>query len=150
MALKVGKDCAVKITAATVVGMGTWSLTGITADSIEATAFNDNWKSYEFGAKDGGTIAFSGFCDPADTTGQEVLQLANIANTDMTTLRLFCDDTSYYEPCQTTGYFSPANTTGIETVLSHVNITSYDISADKSGLLAISFTAKVSGVMVLV
>jgi len=50
---------------------------------------------------------------------------------------------------QTTGYFSPYNTTGADTQLSHVNVTAYNISADKSGLMKVDFTAKVSGVMVL-
>lgn len=150
MAVKVGKDCKVTLGANTVVGMGTWSLTGISADQIESTAFNDNWKTYEFGAKDGGTVAFNGFADPADTTGQEELQIANIENSDITTLRLYVDDTSYYEPCATTGYFSPGTTTLNDTVLSHINVVSYDINADKGGLVGISFSCKVSGLMVLV
>ena len=150
MAYKSGKDCAVKLGTSTVVGMGDWSITGITADQMDSSAMGDNWKTFEFGMKDGGTISFSGIADPADTTGQETLQLANLANTDLTTLRLYIDDTSYYVPCQTTGYFSPTNTTGIDTVLSHVNVTSYDITADKADLVKVSFTAKVSGCMVLV
>ena len=150
MAYKSGKDCAVKLGTSTVVGMGDWSITGITADQMDSSAMGDNWKTFEFGMKDGGTISFSGIADPADTTGQETLQLANLANTDFTTLRLYIDDTSYYVPCQTTGYFSPTNTTGIDTVLSHVNVTSYDITADKADLVKVSFTAKVSGCMVLV
>lgn len=150
MAKKSGKDCKVALGTSTVVGMGTWAISGITADQMDASAFNDNWKTFEFGMKDGGTVTFSGLADPADTTGQEVLELANLANSDITTLRLYIDDTSYYEPCQTTGYFSPSNTTGIDTVKSHVNVTSFNINADKADLLKIDFSCKVSGVMVLV
>ena len=150
MSYRSGKDCAVKLGTSTVVGMGTWSIEGITADQMDASAMGDNWKSFEFGMKDGGTISFSGLADPDDVTGQEVLQLANIANTDLTTLRLYVDNTSYYVPCQTTGYFSPTNTTGIDTKLSWVNVTSFSINADKADLVKIDFTAKVSGVMVLV
>ena len=150
MAIKVGKDCKVTLGSDTIVGMGTWSVSGITADQLESSAFGDNWKTYEFGMKDGGTISFNGLYDPADTTGQEELMQANIENTDITTLRLYVDNTSYLEPCQTTGYFSPSTTTGNDTELSHVNVTSYDINSDKSGLMSVSFMAKVSGVMVLV
>ena len=149
MSYKSGKDCKVSLGAATIVGMGSWSLSGITADKMDTSAFNDNWKSFEFGMKDGGTIEFSGLADPADVTGQEALELANIANTDITTLRLYVDDTSYYEPCQTTGYFSPANTTGLDTRLSRVNVTSYSKNVEKSGMMQVSFTCKVSGLMVL-
>jgi len=69
----------------------------------------------------------------------------------LTSLRLYVDNTSYYEPCQTAGYFAPGTlSTGQDTPASHVNITTYDISMDKAGLATISFTGKVSGVMVLI
>jgi len=151
MAVKVGHLGKVTLGASTIVGMGTWSLSGITADQMESSAFGQNWKTYEFGMKDGGQISFNGFLDPADVTGQTALQRANIENTDLTSLRLYVDNTSYYEPCQTTYYFAPNSlSTGNDTILSNVNITSYDISMDKAGLATISFTAKVSGVMVLI
>jgi hypothetical protein len=147
MSYRSGKDCRVTLGANTVVGMGTWSISGITADQMDSSAFNDNWKSFEFGMKDGGTIEFSGLGDPDDVTGQEALEVANVNNSDLTTLRLYIDDTSYYVPNQTTGYFSPTNTTGMDTVKSHVNVTSYSVNADKADLLKISFTCKVSGNM---
>ena len=150
MAVKVGHLGKVFLGASTIIGMGTWSLSGITADQMESSAFGDNWKTYEFGMKDGGQVTFNGFLDPADVTGQEALQKANIANTDLTSLRLWVDATSYYEPNQTTSYFSPNLTSAQNTPVSHVNIISYDIGMDKSGLATTSFTAKVSGVMVLV
>ena len=151
MAVKVGHLGKVALGASTIVAMGTWSLSGITADQMESSAFGDNWKTYEFGMKDGGQISFNGFLDPADTTGQQALQKANIDNTDLTSLRLYVDNTSYYEPCQTAGYFAPGTlSTGQDTPASHVNITTYDISMDKAGLATISFTGKVSGVMVLI
>jgi len=151
MGVKVGYKAKVTLGSATIVGMGTWSLSGITADQMESSKFGDNWKSYEFGMKDGGQITFSGLLDPADTTGQYALMSANLGNTDLTNLRLYVDATSYYEPCQSTGYFAPGSlSTGFDSIKSAVNITSYDISLDKSGLGQISFTAKVSGLMVLV
>lgn len=150
MAKKIGKDCAVKLGTTQVLGIGTWSMDGISADQLESSEFGDNWKTYEFGMLDGGTVSFNGFFDPADTTGQEVLERANLYNSDLTTLRLYVDNTSYFVPCQTTGYFSPSLTKAAPTQLSHVNITSCNVSADKSGLMNISFTGKVSGCMVLV
>ena len=150
MAIKIGKDCAVKIGAATVVGMGTWSLSGITSDQLESTQFGDSWKQFKFGLKDGGQITFNGLYDPADTTGQDVLRAANLDNTNITTIRLYLDNTSYLEPCQTTSWWTASDSTNNETFPSHVNVTSYDISADKSGLMNTSFTCKVSGCMVLV
>ena len=151
MSKRPGKDCVVKLGANTVVGMGTWSISGVTADKMETSEFGDNWKTYAFGMKDGGTISFSGLSDPDDTTGQEALKLANVENTDLTDIRFYVDDTSYYHPNSTTGYFSPASTTGNDTPAScYCNVDSYSESADKSGMLMIDFTATVSGVMVLV
>ena len=151
MAVKVGHLGAVKLGTTTVLGMGTWSISGVTADQLESSVFGDNWKTYEFGMKDGGQVTFNGFLDPADDTGQSVLQQYNMDNTDVTSLRLYVDNTSWYEPNQTTGYFSPDAdmTTNQDTPVSLVNIISYDIGTDKSGLATVSFTAKVSGVMVL-
>lgn len=150
MGKKVGKNCKITLGSDKILGMGTWSLNGIQSDQIESSEFDQEWKTYEFGMKDGGEVSFNGFFDPSDTTGQEVLRQANLTNSDITNLRLYIDSTSYFEPCQTSGYFSPSLTTGAATLPSCVNITSYEVSADKSGLMAASFKAKVSGVMVLV
>lgn len=150
MSTLVGKDCKVAIGSHQILGLGTWSMPGISTDQLEDTEFGDNWKTFKFGLKDGGDVTFAGLGRPDDETGQQALMDANLEATELSNLRLFCDNTSYYEPCQTTGYFSPYNTTGASTKLSYANITAYSIDSDKSGLVNISFTAKVSGVMVLV
>jgi hypothetical protein len=109
------------------------------------------WKKFEFGLNDGGTISFSGLYDPADSTGQGVLRATNLNKSDITNIRLYVDQSSYYEPCQSTGYFGPgALSTGYETVKSWVNVTSFNVKADKSGLMTSDFQMKVSGVMVIV
>lgn len=149
MSRKVGKDCKVALGTATIAEMGNWSIDGISVDEFDASAFGDTWKEFEYGMKDGGTVSFSGHYDPSDTTGQQALILANLYNSALTSLRLYIDNTSYYEPCQTTGYFSPTVTTGAPTQISNVKITSVTIGADKSGLATISFTGKVSGCLVL-
>lgn len=150
MSYRSGKDCKVSLGTNAVVGMGSWSISSITAEQMDTAAFNDNWKTFEFGMKDGGTIEFSGLADPDDVTGQEALELANLANTDLTNIRLYIDDTSYYEPNQTTGYYSRNNTTGNDTIKSWVNVTSFSKNVEKSGMMQVSFTAKVSGMMALV
>jgi hypothetical protein len=150
MSKRHGRYCSVRIAAVAVLGMGAWSMSGITSDQIEVTDFGDNWKDFEFGAKDGGTISFNGFCDPDDTVGQLALIDANVENTDLSDLKLYIDSTSFFEPCQTAGYLHPGKTTGADTAVSHVNVTSFNVDVDKTGMLNISFEAKVSGVMVLV
>jgi hypothetical protein len=151
MAVKVGRNCKVTLGSNKIVGLGTWSMDGISADTIESTEFGEYWKKFEFGLNDGGNVTFSGNYDPADTTGQMTLQAANLNKSDIANMRLYVDQTSYYEPCQTTGYFGPgALSTGYETMKSWVNVSSYNVKADKSGLVTSDFTCKVSGVMVLV
>lgn len=151
----VGKNCKVALGSTTVIGMGTWNMDGITTDQYESTELGDLWKTYEFGCKDGGTITFNGLYKVGvDTAAQATLRKAQIADppTNITNLRLYINNTSYYEPCQTSGYWEPGVTgsAGYGTVLSHVNITSCPIGVDKAGLGTASFNAKISGVMVLV
>lgn len=146
----VGKDGKVALGEDTVVGIGTWAIDGITAEEFDASAFGDDWRKYKYGMKDGGAVSFNGHYEPTDVSGQQALQQANLYNSALTDLRLYIDNTSYFTPCQTTGYFSPDLSTGAPTTASSVNITSFNIGLDKSGLGTISFTAKVSGVMVLV
>ncbi len=64
MSYRSGKDCAVKLGTNLIIGIGTWEINGITADQMDASAMGDNWKKFEFGMKDGGTITFSGLADP--------------------------------------------------------------------------------------
>ena len=95
-----GKDCAVKLGTATVVGIGNWSIDGQSRQEIESTAFGDEYATYELGVIESGTISFSGNYDPDDTTGQEAIIAAWDAASELTTIRLYIDNTSYFEPCQ--------------------------------------------------
>jgi len=151
MAFIVGKDAKVALGSSIVVGQGTWSIDGVVTEEFDSSAFNQNWKTFEYGMKDGGTISFNGLYDPTDYTGQNALALAQVFNSALTNLRLYINQTSYFEPCQTTLFWGPtgmAVTTGVPTILSNVRITSHTIGLDKSGLGTVSFSAKVSGVMV--
>ena len=152
MAKKVGKDGKVTIGSDTVVGMGTWNMPGITTEEFPVDAFGDNWKTFLYGMKDGGTITFNGWLDPADTTGQNVLLACNVKNSALNNLQFWVDSASYFVPNQTTGYFGPgANSTGMGTPgLCTVNITEYSVGMDKSGVGTISFTARVNGCMAFV
>lgn len=146
----VGKDCKVVLGSGTILGIGNWSIDGMSRAEIDDTEFGDEATKYVLGIQDGGTISFAGNAKFADTTGQLALMDAFDAATELTTLKLYINETSYFEPCQTTGYLHPGNTTGASTVASNVIITGHPISVDKGGLAQISFTARVNGNMVLV
>lgn len=136
MAAKKGKGTKVSLGAIKILGMGVWSINGVTADQLEDTEFGDDWKTYLYGLKDGGQVSFSGYYDPANTTGQDALRDANENDTELSDLRFYVDSTSYWRP----------NSTGAP-LSSHIIITTWDITSDKSSLVLCSFTGKVSGKM---
>ena len=150
MSRKPGYLGKVTIDGNTVVGIGNWSIDGISRAELDDTAMGDEWSKWEFGVKDGGTISFAGNFDADDSDGQMAMINHFDANTDLTNIKFYIDNTSYFEPCQTSGYLHPGVTTSANTVLSYVNITAIPVNTDKGGLGQISFTARVSGTMVLV
>ena len=136
MAAHKGKGCKVTNVGITkIIGLGTWSINGVTSEQLEDTEFGDNWKTFLYGMKDGGQVSFAGYYDSSDSTGQTVMRTANENETPLTDLRFNVDSTSYWRP----------NSTGTPT--SSIMITSWDISADKAGLVQCSFTGKISGKM---
>jgi hypothetical protein len=122
----------------TVLGMGNWKMDGISTDMLEYTSFGDTAKKYITGMLDYGQITFSGFYDPADTTGQAVLISANLSNTKLNDIKLYIDNSSYWT----------ANVTADSA--SGAYVTSVSIGTDKSGLATIDFTLKATGPWVLV
>ena len=137
MGAKKGKNCKVTLGTDKVLGIGTYTLPGITPDELEATQFGDDYKTFLYGLKDGGQITFNGYYDPDDSTGQDVLQSALENDTNITDIRFYIDATSYWIPTTT----NPA---------SHVNVIGRDVSADKSGLMQSNFTVRLSGKMELI
>jgi len=136
MGAQVGRACKIEYLGNSIAGMGTWTISGVDIDTLEDTEFADTYKTYLVGLRESGTIAFNGFYDPTDATGQTLLRTAWGVGTAITNIKLYVNALSYWIPA----------TTG---PTSSVYITSWDVSADKSGLVACSFTAKISGKMEL-
>ena len=137
MAAKIGKDCKVTLGSVKILGLGTWSITGVDKDTMEDSEFGDSFKTYLVGMAESGQITFEGYYDPADSTGQAALRTYWEGETNVTSLRLYVDNTSYWTPTTTTP-------------LSHVNITAWEVNSDKSGLMAATFSAKISGKLELI
>ena len=138
MASKSGMAAKVTIGTYTVAGMGTWSMDGVSRETIEDTAFGDSVKKYVFGFMDGGALSFDGSYDPSDSTGQAILNSAclNASLLGSGSIRLYIDNTSYWTVPSTGSYLvTKANA----------------VTMDKNALGKISFSAKVSGAaMVLI
>lgn len=138
MSFKAGNYAKVTLGANTVVGMGNWKLSGITADLLESTAFGDIAKQYVTGLIDYGTVSFGGLYDPADTTGQTILLSALLNHSKIGNVRLYVDNTSYWTP----------NVTSVSAA--GMLVQSVPIGIDKSGLATIEFSGKCTGPWVLV
>jgi hypothetical protein len=138
MASKSGFAAKVTLGTNTIAGMGTWSMDGVSRETIEDTAFGDTVKKYVFGFMDGGGLTFDGNYDPSDSTGQAILNSAciNASALGSGSIRLYIDNTSYW----TVG-------SGGTLLVTKANA----VTMDKNALGKISFAAKVSGAaMVLI
>ena len=113
-----------------VAGLGTWELTGFTADLQEATAFGDTVKTYlRAGIDDAGSFRFDGNYDPDDTYGQAAINGLKTVTTGLTNLYFY----------ETTSVFWRV-TSGGTLLLSKFNA----ITMSKNALGQISFEGQVS------
>lgn len=79
--LKIGANSIVQLTS--IKGMN------LTADTIEKTDLDSEWREFAQGLKDGGEVSVSGFFNPADTNGQKALYDAFAAGLETGFLILF-------------------------------------------------------------
>lgn len=119
-----GRYASIKLGSTLVENLGKWTL-NVKMDEIDVSVFGTVWgKSVPGMQKWSGTI--EGFYDPADSTGQIVLQDAALAATKITDLKLFVDNTDYWAPAQDEDSDNGAY------------ITSVDINHDKAGVAAVT------------
>lgn len=147
---KVGHIGQVKIGSNAVLGMGKWSFTQPEKAKLDDTEFADVQDHNKDGRMGFGSVTFSGLARPGDTTGQQALAAAYAQGTDMTDLRFYIDNTSYYVPSQTSGYLDPTNSSGMGNTPGNINIKSFTVDKDKNGMMNVSFTGELTGFMALV
>jgi len=142
---KIGIDCKVTVGANQIVGLGTWTISGGSYAELDDTDFGDDDNRILRGLRTGGSVTFAGNYKKDDISGQDKIRDAYWLKSDLTTLRFYVDDTSYYTPNNTTaaGGGLPA-----ETMISHIKILAEpNISVDKNGLATIEFAGKIEGAM---
>lgn len=138
MSVRSGKSANVKLGTYTVSEMGEWTFSGFTRDVIEYFSFGNDFKRYVFGVADGGEITFRGYYDPADTTGQDLINSACVNSSSFTggDLKFYVDNTSYFT----------VNTGGNIMITKCLSVT-----MEKAAVGTIEFTGKVTGAkMVLI
>ena len=131
--------------AAEIAEMGEWSISGITRNMIDFTAFGDVTQKHKPGMLDPGTLTFSGWYDPTDTTGQQALitllssgtLIASSSSSYPNRLRLWTNDDTSFDGY---GYFQVSAGANCG-----VYITGMETGTNKDGLCSVSFTAKITG-----
>ena len=132
-----------------ILGMGTWSHSGMARGMIQDVEFGDDVTDYLYDMLEGGKVSFSGNFKKDDTTGQDILLTALYERGALTTLRFYVDSVSYYTPNSTSaaGGKLPAGMP-----VSNVKVESVDVDfSGPSGTLGkISFVVQVCGVLRLI
>jgi hypothetical protein len=142
-----GIACRVEIDGVAINGMGVWKYAPGASNELDDTEFGDTSEKILLGMRKRGTISFNGLAKLSNTE-QEKLKRAQVNGTKITSLALRMASSRALVPLVTTGYHSPLSTTGNSTQPGYVNINSFEISSDKNGLAAVSFSGVVSGDMV--
>jgi hypothetical protein len=134
----------------TVAELGNWTVSGISRNMIDYTAFGDTVMKFKPGMLDPGSLSFSGHFDGSDEKGQEILTLMMSSGTAITNrtsagstattkrlgkLRLWANDDANFDSY---GYWSCTGSQG------EIYITGMELSQDKNGLGTVSFTGKAS------
>lgn len=118
-----------------VLGAGTYTITGITRKTVDASEFGVDVDIFEFGCADGGTISL-GECS-YDPTNPEQL-----------TLQGYVEDATKIIYSATSGIRFWINSTSYLTIGTSGNILltkAGDVKADRNGLAKTSFEGQVSG-----
>jgi len=111
--------------------MGEFSIGGVSRDTIEDTAFEDRVKKYIFGIGSGGDFSFSGYYDPDDSNGQDLIDIARFRGTLIgKELRFHVDEDHHFQ---------------ISTPGKLLITKSKSIVFDKNNLGKIAFSGTVSG-----
>lgn len=136
---KPGYKGKVTLGANNVLGMGTWTWSGFSADMLDDTEFEDDYDDFSYGLLHGGTISFNGRYKKDDTQGQDLLRSAMLNRGNLTDIRFYVDSVSYYIPNSTTaaGGGVPAGAP-----VAHVKVESLETSLDKGDLGNITFNLR--------
>ena len=131
-----GRYASVKLASDLIANLSNWSV-DISSDEIDVTVFGSVWKKSMPGFQ-GWTGSAEGFYDPADSTGQAVMQSDALNATKITNIRFYINSTSYWTPDVTTDTNAGC----------YVNTVS--IRHDKAGVAAVTFNILGYGPLTLV
>ena len=131
MATMSGRLAKVDVGGNTVLGQGTWALSGFTREIIEEDSWDIDIKKKYFSVGDAGTITCSGLHDPADATGQLILDAA-------------CLTSSLFSGGDLKFYVNAAKYWTVDTGGKILITKCQSITAEKSGMVTVDFEGVVS------
>jgi hypothetical protein len=129
-----------------ILGMGTWTIAGITRAVLDASEFTDLWRKNRFGRIDPGQVTFNGLYIP-DDAGTESLIEYLYSGADVTDIQLHFDNDT------TSGFFAPNSTTAAhgylpaESPIGYMTVINTSWPMDQNDLGRVSFTGQMSGAL---
>jgi len=124
-----GRYASVKRGTNLIAEQGNFSIT-MNRDEVDTTAFGDTWGKTDV-AMGRWSLTFNGFFDPSDSPQSGLMDAFN-AGTLITNIRLYVDNTSFWEPSS-----GGAGDGG--------RITALTVGSDKGGVASLSCTISGSG-----
>ena len=140
---RVGRLAKVTLGTDKIAEIGSWSCDGISIDMLDDPQFGDEFKTYQMGMGDYGTVSFGGWWDMSDTTGQKILESALNNKSKIIDIRFYVNSVSYYTP--NTNAASSGGTTE-----AGMWVQSMRIGFEKGGIGTIEFTGKLTGPLILI
>lgn len=140
MATYNGRNARVTVgaTNALVTELNTWSMDR-SADEIDTTTFEDGWKKSDVGMK-GFSASLSGYLDPEDATGQNILEAAYESGALVSDLRFYVKHTTtpgekniYYAPDTASNPKAGMRVTAFNTGQTHNGVATLSMSLSGSG-----------------
>lgn len=141
MSARVGRLCRIFIGTYPVVNIESFSMSGLVNEVIKDATMDKNFVEKDYGIGDFGSVEITGNYDPADTTGQIILESAALNKAKLTTLYLGIDSfgTSQWEPNLT------ADSSACAIVSKYA-----PVSADKSEMAKVAITIELGGKWLMV
>ena len=131
MATYNGREATVKMGTYTIAELASWDL-DLSNTEIDTGSFGTTWGKSDVGRRKW-TLTVSGFYDPSDTNGQNVLEDAWAGGTLVSNFKAYIDNTSYWIP-DTTTYTDAGG-----------RVTAYRIGQTFDGVASVNFTLAGSG-----
>ena len=124
-----------------VLGMGVWSISGHSRDTIEETEFDGGYGKHHPAIGHRGILSFDGNYKKDDATGQDIMASALLNDSIIQDIQFWVDEISYLMPNSTT---AAGGGLLAEEGIAHVIVLSHDIDFDHTAMGSVSFSVQLT------